>query len=449
MLFALFFGCVHTPGSSTGGASTGGADAAIAVPAADPALAGLLAAARADDRAMTRLSELCDGIGARPAGSVQLERAVAWSAAAFRADGHVNVATEPVPLDVWVRGEERLRMLTPEARDLAVLAYGNSVGTPGIEAPVVVVHGFDDLGPAVAGRIVLYNVPMSEALPSHEQYGNNVGYRYDGASRAAAFGAVAVLVRSVTTRSLYTPHTGAMRYDPPEPRIPAAAITAEDADRIDRLTARGVEVRLKLELGAHTGPDAVSHNVLAEIRGSSAPEEIVLIGAHLDSWDVGTGAQDDGAGVVEVIEALRLIRAQGLAPRRTIRAVLFTNEERGLHGGHAYDAAHGSERHVAAIETDLGAGRPLSWAATATPEARAWLLEAAAPVGLPFSDGEGGGADISPLEARGVPVVGLLPDDSRYFDIHHTDADTIDKIDPSKLKEGVAMIAGLAWQLAR
>lgn len=415
-----------------------------ALPEGDATASRLLSA---EDRAFQRLAVLCDEIGARPAGSAALEKAVAWGAETFRTDG-LDVRVEDVPLDVWVRGEERLTMLSPVEEDLALLGLGNSVGTPGIEAPVVVVRSFDELGPEVAGKIVLYNVPMAEGVPAVERYGTAVQYRSLGATRAGAHGAVAALVRSVTTRSLYTPHTGGMRYEEGAPRIPAAAIAAEDADRIDRLVHRGVEVRLRLAMGAHAAGEATSHNVVADLPGAEKPEEIVLIGAHLDSWDVGTGAHDDGAGVAEVIEAMRRIRALGVAPKRTIRAVLFSNEERGLHGAWAYDAAHGAERHVAAIESDLGGGRALAWAAGGTPAQLAWLKAAAGPSGVPVEADGGGGADIIPLEERGVLVVGLRADDTHYFDVHHTRADTLDKVDPAALADASGRLAALAWGLA-
>jgi len=258
---------------------------------------------------------------------------------------------------------------------------------------------------------------------------------------------VAALVRSLATTSLATPHTGGTRYAEGVPPIPAAAITVEDAEWIARLVARGVTVRLRLEMGARTLPEVTSHNVLAEIRGCEWPEEIVLVGGHLDSWDVGRGAQDNGAGVVQVMAAMKLFRALPRPPRRTIRAVLFTNEENGLRGGKDYAARHGSELHVAAIETDLGAGRPLAWAAEGQPEALAWLRRIAAPVGLPVQEG-GSGADTSPLAAAGVLGVGLRPEDEQYFAVHHTHADTLDKIDPAALAEGTAAVAGLVWLAA-
>lgn len=412
----------------------------------DPTLQALLQASRSDLGSYERLARLCDDVGPRLSGSEGYENAVKWAHDVLATDGH-KAWTEPVMVPVWVRGEESLEMLAPRPRQLALLGLGGTVGTPGVEAEVVVVSSLDQIGPEVAGKIALLNRPMEDGPPMAPRYGTAVQARTRGPSLAARHGAVAVLVRSVTTRSLYTPHTGGLRYDPEAPKVPAAAITPEDADHIARLVARGVPVRLRLQLGAEERPEVQSSNVLAEIRGSEKPDEIVLIGAHLDSWDVGQGAHDDGAGVVHVIEAMRQIRALGVAPKRTIRAVLFANEENGLAGGRAYAAAHGHERHVAAMESDLGGGRPLGWGATGSPEAMAWLRSHLAPLGLPVADG-GGGADLIPLEERGVLVIGLRPDDTRYFDVHHTHADTLDKVEPGALAEGVAAVAGLAWQLA-
>jgi hypothetical protein len=203
---------------------------------------------------------------------------------------------------------------------------------------------------------------------------------------------------------------------------------------------------VRLELGAHALSDVISHNVIAEIEGAVRPEEIVVVGGHLDSWDVGHGAHDDGAGLVQAIEAMRLIRRLGLEPRRTIRAVLFTNEENGLRGGRAYADSHAGDRHVAALETDLGGGRPRRWGATGTPEQLAFLARAAAPVGLPV--GPGSGSDIGPLGDHRVLLVGLYPEDGPYFEVHHTHADTFDKIDPGEARAGLAALVGLLWQLA-
>jgi Zn-dependent M28 family amino/carboxypeptidase len=427
---------------------------AAAPPAGEPAeaelarvAADLSARARSDPTASLLLTSLVDDIGPRLGGSPELGRAVGWAEEKLRRLGLDRVWREDVMVPHWERGVERLVMLAPERRELAMLGLGGSVGTTGIEAPVVVVGSFEELSPAAAGAIVLFDVPMGRGLPALHHYATAARYRAEGASKAAAFGAVAALVRSMATTSLMTPHTGGTHYTDGAPRIPAAAVTVEDAEWIARLAARGVEVRVRLEMGAKALPDALSHNVLAEIRGSHSPDEIVLIGGHLDSWDVGRGAHDDGAGVAHVIAAMKLFRELPAPPRRTIRAVLFTNEENGLRGGKDYAARHGHECHVAAIETDLGAGTPLSWSARGSPEALAWLRRIAGPLGLPVDEG-GSGADISPLEERGILCIGLRPEDGLYFAVHHTRADTLDKIDPASLAEGTAAVAGLAWLAA-
>lgn len=393
-----------------------------------------------------RLVELCDGAGHRLAGSPGQKRAEEIGAAWLRKDG-LKVLLDPVKVPVWVRGEASLSLLGQVSEPLDLLALGGSVGTgvAGVEAPIVVIREFDELGPHVKGKIVVYNHPMGSGSPAMHEYGPAVAFRGRGASRAAQFGAVAVLVRSVTARSLYTPHTGALNYDPAWPKVPAAAITPEDADRLERLAARG-EVHVRLRLGSHTLPDADAVNVIGELRGSERPDEVVVIGGHLDSWDVGQGASDDGAGIVESVEALRLL-AKGGAPRRTVRVVLFANEENGLRGGLAYEAAHGKERHVAAIESDLGGGGPRGWGVVGSPAQHAWLDAGLAGSGMSRSD-EGGGADISPLTDKGVLGIGLVPDHAHYFDIHHTRADTVDKIDPAALADATAALAALLEYVA-
>jgi hypothetical protein len=258
------------------------------------------------------------------------------------------------------------------------------------------------------------------------------------------------LVRSVTVGSLATPHTGGLKYDAAQPKIPAAAVSVEHAELLSRLSAAGHPIEVSLEMSCETLPDALSHNVVAEIPGGdpALAGEIVLVSGHLDSWDVGQGAQDDGAGVMHAIGAARLIRASGLVPRRTIRVVLWTNEENGTRGGLDYVERYGDEAHALAIESDAGSGRPLAWSAGGTDEQRRWLASIAGPVGLPVEMG-GGGVDIRPLMTkRGVLGVGLRNRVDAYFDIHHTHADTIDKIDPMLFNEGLAMVAGLTWVAA-
>lgn len=419
---------------------------APAASAAEP-VARLRASAAGDPVAWERLAYLCDRIGPRLAGSAAFQQAVAWTAAAMREDRLDAVRLEPVTTELWVRGRERALMTAPVVHELPMLGIGESVGTPGVEAPVVVVRSFAELGPQVKGKIVLFDPVIPPDASGGARYGIYFPFRAFGASKAAAFGAVAALVRAAPVHSLATAHTGMLSYDPAQPKIPAAIVAAEYAEWIARLAAAGVEVRARLEMGAHSAGNVVTANVVGEIRGAGKPQEIVLIGAHLDSWDVGQGAHDDGAGVVHVLEALRLIKALGVAPERTIRGVLFVNEEHGSDGGKAYEAAHKGERHVAAYESDSGGGRPEELGVSGTPQQLAWFLAAVKPVGLPVRFG-GGGTDIAPIARDGVLAAGLRVDLPGYFDIHHTQADTLDKVDPQALRDGVAATAVLAWQLA-
>jgi carboxypeptidase Q len=344
-------------------------------------------------------------------------------------------------------------MVTPRPVKLAMLGLGNSVGTPaeGITAEIVVVRNFaelDALAERVRGKIVVYNAPFTS-------YGATVQYRGFGASRAARFGAVAVLVRSITPVSLQTPHTGALNYDQRQPKIPAAAISIEAAELLQRMHDRGDRTTVRLKMEARFLPDAESANVVAELRGSEKPDEIVLVSGHFDSWDVGQGAHDDGGGCIIAWEAVRLLKELGLKPRRTIRVVLYTNEENGLRGGNAYRDAHRAElpKHIFAIESDSGTYRPegLGLAATAPPQARSNLREIARLLSGIGADGiapSGGGADIGPIMREGVMGASLDVEGSRYFDIHHTEADTLDKIDPRDLQLCVATMAVFAYAIA-
>jgi carboxypeptidase Q len=278
--------------------------------------------------------------------------------AEMKGDGLDGVRAEPVMVPHWVRGSESAELVLPYVRRLPMLGLGGSIATPpgGITADVLVVSSFDELKARAAeakGKIVLFDVAF-------ETYGQTVAYRTNGAVEAARAGAVASLIRSVTPYSLQTPHTGAMQYDSAVARIPHAAITVEDATLLHRLQLRGERVRVKLQMQASTQPDAPSRNVMAELRGRERPDEVVVLGGHSDSWDVGQGAMDDGGGVVAAWEAVRLLKVLGLQPRRTIRVVAWVNEENGLRGGRAYLEAHRSElaRHVAAIETDAGVFKP-------------------------------------------------------------------------------------------
>jgi len=434
----------------------------VAIPAfaqstADTIIARELQSARAYET----LSHLTDDIGARLTGSKGAALAVRWTTRQFREWG-IPVSNEPVKVPHWVRGREEAHLLSAANQNLVLTAIGGSVATPpsGITADVVEVDSFDalkTLGTAkLRGRIVFYNNPMDmdlvRAHRAFEAYRIAVAFRGAGASRAAEYGAKAIVIRSVGSASLRTPHTGALRYDPKQPKIPAAALTAEDAMLLHRLLARGKRVRMHMLLTPKTLPDVDSANVIAEIRGSEKPEEIVLIGAHLDSWDLATGAIDDGSGVAMVMETMRLLKEMNLRPRRTIRAVLFMNEENGSRGALQYAKDHGKEKHIAAIETDAGGAAPTGFTTTLKGDALAALEGRTKPLAAVSSNrfevAEEAGADIGPLTEAGVPGFGLVPEPLHYFDYHHTNADTLDKVDPKELAQDTAAIAALAWILA-
>jgi Iap family predicted aminopeptidase len=420
----------------------------------------LIGAAMVDTAGYDKLAYLTTSIGHRLSGSTGLERATAWVAGQMKAGGFENVRTQPVKVPHWVRGSESAEVVKPVRRTLNMLGLGRSVATPlgGITAPVVVVGSFDELeklgADKVKGKIVLYDMPW-------QGYGQTVTYRSAGPSRAARLGAVATLVRSVTPRSIYSPHTGGLAYEAGSPQVPAAAITVEDAAWIRQMTAMGEEVEVQLKMNAQTLPDADSANVMGEIIGRERPDEIVVMGGHIDSWDVGQGAHDDGAGVVAAWQAVALMKQLGLKPRRTIRVVAWTNEENGVRGGGAYRDALGADvgRHVAAIEMDGGAERPIGFGygieakdnapraqkASATLREIARLLDG---IGAGAIEAGGGETDIGPLMRAGVPGFGLLTVNEHYFDWHHTNADTFDKIDLQDFRKCIASLAVLAYVLA-
>ncbi|MEZ5419820.1 MAG: M28 family peptidase [Vicinamibacterales bacterium] len=412
----------------------------------------LVAAARKDDFAWRRLAELTDTYGNRLAGSANLTRAIRWAETTMRQDGLANVRTEKVMVPRWVRGDERAVIVDPPEHPVAMLGLGGSVATPsgGIEADVLVVRDFKDLEARAAdarGRIVLFNVPYTG-------YGQTVAYRSGGASAAAKAGAVAALVRAVGPMGLRTPHTGNMSYAEGVPRIPAAAIAAEDANRIQRLTDRGLRVRLRLEMQAKFEADAESANVFGEIVGRESPKEVVLVGCHFDSWDVGAGASDNGVGCIVTWEALRLMKSLGIQPRRTVRVGLFTNEENGLRGGNAYKDAYlaAAGDHVFALESDSGVFAPASLGFSGSAAARRYVDDIAtllAPLGFPPVGPSGGGADIGPISQAGqVPMMAYNGDSTRYFTIHHTPADTVDRIAPEEVSKAAAAIAAMAYVIA-
>ena len=433
----------------------------------------ILGRALVDEGAWKKLEYLTTRIGNRLSGSPGLEKAIAWASEGMKADGLEGVRLQAAKVPRWVRGREGARVVSPVERELPILGLGLSVGTPkeGITAPVVVVRSFEELealGRArVEGRIVAF-------APDWEGYGRTVRFRSSGASAAAKLGAVAALVRSATGRSIASPHTGVLTYEAGVPQIPAACITVEDAEWLRRMAAAGEAVTVSLSMGARLEGDADSANVISEIRGSERPDEVVVMGGHLDSWDVGQGAHDDGCSCMAAWRALGILKELGLRPRRTLRVVLWTSEENSGNGGKAYRESLGGDvsSHVAAIEMDGGCERPVgfgfaltrpgvtppSWEGRASdpenPEARKALVTLRR-IGSLFDSIEagavkwgGGGSDISPLTHDGVPGLSLDTVGEHYFDWHHTQADTLDKVDPADLRRATGMLAVMGYVLA-
>lgn len=415
----------------------------------------LVTAAEKDaNRIYGRLAELCDRFGHRLSGSEGHVAAVDWIIEQLKRDGLDAVRTEPVMISRWVRGAESVDLLSPGTapESLPVLGLGGTIATPaeGITASVLVVTNFVELtnrAVEAKGRIVVFDAPFTE-------YGETVRFRSQGAVAAAGVGAVASLVRGVGPFSPRTPHAGMMSYAGATGKIPHASLAAEDTARLRRWQARGVTPTLRLKLGAHYDGEVLSRNVLAEIRGRERPEEIVVIGGHSDSWDVGQGAQDDGGGIVAAWEALNLMRRLQLKPRRTIRLVLWTHEEFGGVGAKAYRDIHRAEltNHVFAFESDTGTFAPRGFEFTGSDAGHAQLKPLAGWLGERIAAGElkrgGSPTDVAPLLAEGVPVGGPRIADERYFWYHHTDADTVDKVNPKDLARCTGLMAAVAWWVA-
>jgi hypothetical protein len=410
-------------------------------------------------RAAEWVRRLTDTAGPRLSGSPGDAAAIAWGLATLKTLGFVNVHAEKVMAPFWVRGVEAGEVTSPSRHQLFLTALGGSVPTPesGLEAALFEVSSLGDLETKresdVRGKIVFFNGRMRRASDG-AGYGEAVRVRGEGPSAAAKLGAVGVLIRSIGTDSNRTPHTGSLKYDTGVPKIPAAAVSNPDADLLDRLARDGGPVHVRFTLGCRDGGEKETANVIGDIPGRGKADEIVLLACHHDSWDLGEGAIDDAAGCGIVIEAARLIAGTAPRPRRTIRVVLFANEENGLAGGKAYPVAHASElaRHVAAIEADSGSGRPTGfrWNAGPSEERRiAEIAELLEPLGAGTLEAGGtGGADISRLVLSGVPLFSVSQDASRYFDWHHTANDTFDKIDPEALDRVTAAVAAFAYVAA-
>jgi Zn-dependent M28 family amino/carboxypeptidase len=440
---------------ASAGARTPPAAKLAAAPPPDPAAvaAALRDKALSDPTAWQTLESLTTEVGARPAGSPAAARARDWGLARLKALGFENVHAEPFPITAWARGAESAEVVSPYPQKLQILGIGGSAPTPpgGIEAEIVLFHTYAELLAApegsLAGKIAVVTQPMTRAQDA-AGYSASSRWRTRGPGEAAKRGAVAYLLRSLSTAESRTPHTGAMLS---EPRIPAAALSVPDAEQLDRMAARGGPIRIRLVLNSTTTPDAPAWNVVGEVRGSERPDEVVLIGGHLDSWDPGQGAIDDGAGVAITSSAARLIAQLPRHPRRTIRVVLFGDEEMDF-SGKAYAAAHAAEasKIVAMGEADGGAdpiwtlqlptGGSRSPAMASLPRLMGPLKVIVSDLGALFA-----GSD---MELQGVPPLLLRNDMSRYFDIHHSADDTLDKVDPEALAQNVAAWAAVTYLIA-
>ncbi len=404
-----------------------------------------------DSTAYNRLGYMCDTFGPRLSGSKNLENAINWILKEMNNDGLENVKGEKVAVPTWIRGKESATLLSPFKKELSMLGLGGSIATPrgGLKAEVIVVNDWDELesrSNEVPGKIVLFNAPFTS-------YGETVAYRYSGASAAAKHGAVASLIRSIGPWSMNTPHTGVMAYKDDVKKIPHAALTMEDAMMLSRIHDRNDKIIVKLDMNARMVADRWSHNVLGEIKGSIYPEEVVVVGGHIDSWDVGQGAHDDGGACIASWEVLRLIKELGLKPKRTIRCVMWTNEENGGKGNKGYRDMHMDEmdKHVLAIESDGGVFSPEGFGFSGNDSAREIveeIHELMKPIGANTISEGGRAADVAPLNDEGVPVMSLKVDGSKYFWYHHTNADTFDKIDFNEFNRCIAAMAIMAYVVA-
>ena len=427
-------------------------------------LARCAAAGLRDGNAYRMLEELTSRAPSRLSGSPGADTALRVARELLLRAGADSVWMEPVLVPHWVRGSVERALVTPflDRRapfPIAVCALGGSVATPprGITAEVAEVHSFDELralGDRAKGRIIFFNRPMDPALLStFEAYGRAVDQRSRGAVEAARAGAVGVLVRSMTLARDNVPHTGALSYVDSVRKIPAAAVGIQDAEKLSALVRRDPRTRLTLTLDCRTRPDVPSANVIGEIRGSERPREIILVGGHLDCWDKGAGAHDDASGCIQAIEVLHLFRQLGIVPRRTIRAVMFMNEENGSRGGHAYASAplRDEEKHIAAIESDRGGFAPRGFTVQADSATLAWFLRWK-PLFEDVAAGRiiagSGGVDVSPIVAKGAIGVGLDVADYRYFDFHHSANDVAAGVNPRELEMGAVVTAFLCYILS-
>lgn len=416
----------------------------------------------ANGKAYDNLRSLTKQVGQRLTASPGWYKAEAWGVKVLKDAGADNVYLQQCMVPHWVRGgKDEAKFFqgnNTRAQMLDVLALGNTTGTgpKGLTAPVILINSFDELDKRkdeVKGKIVFYNYKFNPRfIKTFQAYGDANRYRGQGPARAARYGAVGAIVRSMTHAADNHPHTGGTNYNDSFPKIPALAVGIQDADKLaEAITQNNNNIRLFMRSNAKMLPDTIGHNVIGEIRGSEFPDEIITVGGHLDSWDPAEGAHDDGAGCVHSIEVLRALKAIGYKPKRTIRVVLFVNEENGLRGGNKYaeEAKAKNEKHIFALESDAGGFTPRGFGFSMSRErlqkVRQWL-----PLLMPYGTTEmnegGGGADIGPLSRTlGTPVAGFIPDSQRYFDIHHARSDVFEAVNKRELELGAVNMAALIY----
>ena len=411
----------------------------------------IIAEAMSDSTAFNRLSYLCDTFGPRLSGSKNLENAIDWIIREMKYDGLQNVVGERVRVPVWLRGKESVTLLRPFEKEIEILGVGGSIGTPksGITSDVIVVRDFSELEQKknqLKGKVVLFNVDYSN-------YGDVLKYRYSGASEAAKYGARGSLLRSITPWSVHTPNTGLLAYNNGLKKIPYASLTVEDAMMMQRLYDRGQKITIKMQMSSKLVSDRWSRNIIAELRGSTYPDEIVLLGGHIDSWDVGQGAHDDAGGCLASWEAVRLIKKLNFKPKRTIRCVLWTNEENGGRGSIAYRDMHLDEldKHIVTIVSDMGVFAPEGFAFYGSAKAKK-VIEKISVLMKPINANKlienGRTSDVLILNGEGIPSLSLFVDNPKYFWYHHSSADTFDKVDFHEFNKCVSALSIMAYVIA-
>ncbi len=421
--------------------------------------------ALSNGKSYSNLDYLTNKIGGRLSGSPQAQQAVEWAFKAMKEAGADTVYLQECMVPHWVRGEKEVGKIISTGgkgtKEVPICALGSSIGTPaeGITAQVIEANGIEDLQnlgkEKIKGKIVFFNQPMDPTfIETFNAYGKAVKQRWGGASEAVKFGALAVIVRSCSLVQDDNPHTGVMGYKDSLNKIPACAISTNAANWLSNNLKTDKALTFYLKMSCKTLPDEKSYNVIGEIRGVEKADEIITVGGHLDSWDTGKGAHDDGAGIVQSIEILRIYKSLGIKPKRTIRAVAFMNEENGGRGGKKYAemAKLKNEKHIAAIESDAGGFSPRGFSSDVTPAVKTKLKSWRPffePYGVYEFDSDGSGSDIQPLKELGVPCMELMPDSQRYFDFHHTQVDTFEAVNKRELELGGAAMAAMIWMISQ